>query len=254
MPTSNRTSRLQDIPLTELRPNPDQPRKTFSEDALAELAASIDRHGLIQPIVVVEGKDGFTIVAGERRFRAVQSLGHETTSVLVIADGMTDELALVENVQREDLHPLEEAEAMQRLMKRHGYTQEALADIVGKARSTVTNTLKLNKLPERIKKECTTSNVVSKSLLLEILGLPAEKRLRFWDRVKDGSVTVQKARARKTRKTRPLGESVVKAGATFCGRLLALKREGSAEPAQIDELRRIYRDIGELLESMAVES
>jgi ParB family chromosome partitioning protein len=249
----SRKSRLQDIPVTEIRSNPDQPRKSFSEEALAELAASIDRHGLIQPIVVVERDDGFTIVAGERRFRAIQSLGHQTTPALVLTNGVTDELALVENIQREDLHPLEEAEAIQCLMERHGYTQEAVAGIVGKARSTITNTLKLNKLPERIKKECITSNLVSKSLLLEILGLPPEQREKFWDRIKGGSFTVQKARARKAgtkRKKWPLGESVLRAGATFRSGLASLKYEGKAEQAQLDELRRIHRDIGELLSSM----
>lgn len=253
MVSSTRTSRLQDIPVAELRSNPDQPRKSFSEEALAELASSIDRHGLIQPIVVIERDDGFTIVAGERRFRAIQSLGHETIPALVIADGVTAELALVENIQREDLHPLEEAEAIQCLMERHGYTQEEVAGIVGKARSTITNTLKLNKLPERIKQECMTSNLVSKSLLLEILGLPPERRQKFWDRIKDGSITVQKARARKAgtkREQSPLGETVIRAGATFRSGLAALKYEGTAEPAQLDELRRIHRDIEELLSSM----
>jgi ParB family transcriptional regulator, chromosome partitioning protein len=253
MVESSRTSRLQDVPVTELRSNPDQPRKSFSEGALAELAASIDRHGLIQPIVVVERDDGFTIVAGERRFRAIQSLGHGTIPALVITSGMTDELALVENIQREDLHPIEEAEAIQCLMDRHGYTHEAVAGIVGKARSTITNTLKLNQLPERIKQECMTSNLVSKSLLLEILGLPPERREKFWDRIKDGSFTVQKARARKEgtkRKSSPLGETVIRAGATFRSVLAALKYEGTAEPAQLDELRLIHRDIEELLSSM----
>ena len=112
MSAAPRPSRLLEVSLDALRANPEQPRKTFDPKALRELADSIKQHGLIQPIVARENGDGgYTIVAGERRFRAVRSLGLEKVSVLVIEDGMTDELALVENVQREDLHPLEEAGA-----------------------------------------------------------------------------------------------------------------------------------------------
>lgn len=244
-------ARLQEIWLDDLLPNPDQPRKIFDEDALSELAASIEKSGLIQPIVAVENADGFTIVAGERRFRAVRSLGFETVPVLVIEDGVSDELALIENVQREDLHPLEEAEAMERLMQRHGYTQEELAAVIGKARPTVANTLKLNQLPERIKEECAASSTVTKSLLFEIVQMPEDERLKFWDQVKDGGVTVRKARRRrKGHQRQPLAQIVLKAGNDFRKGLRALVAEAEVDDRQIAELRRIHLDVGELLESL----
>ena len=197
-----RPSRLVEVSLDALRPNPEQPRKSFDEAGLEELADSIRQHGLIQPIVVLENADGYTIVAGERRFRAVRSLGLETVPVLVLDDGRTDELALIENVQREDLHPLEEAEAMQGLMNRYGYTQQELASVIGKARSTVTNTLKLNELSDVIKDECRTVRSVSKSVLLEIVRRDdEEERQRLWEQVKKGELTVRTARKRKKRKS-----------------------------------------------------
>jgi ParB family chromosome partitioning protein len=258
MASSNRPSRLQDVALGEIRPNPDQPRKTFDEDALRELAASVKRHGLIQPIVVAENDDdGFTIVAGERRFRAVRGLGWRTTSVLVIGDGMTDELALIENVQREDLHPLEEAEAMQGLMDRHQYTQRKLATVLGKARSTVTNTLKLNELPEVIKTECRTSKDVPKSVLLEIARLPEKTRLDVWAEVQEGRFTVQAARQKTgpRRKSAPKARAdrgplprAVRAGTAFCNRLRDLPQEVSEE--EVDQLFEIIHNAVEILEEM----
>jgi ParB family chromosome partitioning protein len=258
-----RTSRLQEIPLTDIQPNPDQPRKTFDEDALAELAASIESHGLIQPIVVAEvvaeNGDGFTIVAGERRYRAVQSLDWEEVSVLVIEDGKTDELALIENVQREDLHPIEEAEAMKGLMKRHGYTQKVLAGVIGKARSTVANTLKLNQLPASIKEECRGIDGVPKSVLFELAGLPVDERLGFWEELKKNGFTVQQARRRKKlREPRPPSEApaavrLLRAGKTFQQRLRAYADEmqdGEIEEGHLDLLEEIHQQIGEVLDSL----
>ncbi len=165
---------------------------------------------------------------------------------------MTDELALVENVQREDLHPLEESEAMQGLMDRHSYTQEELAAVIGKARPTVTNTLKLNSLPQRIKDECLTSHAVAKSVLLEIVRLPEDQRLAFWDQVKDGQLTVKRARTRK-RKQRPRPRDpvplVLKAGAAFRDRLKALGREIGEE--EREQLLEIHREVGQLLKNLA---
>ncbi len=249
-------SRLQEISLDELRPNPDQPRKTFDEDALNELADSIARNGLIQPIVAVKDGDGFTIVAGERRFRAVRALRWEKVPALLIEDGMTDELALIENVQREDLHPLEEADAMQRLMDRHGYSQKELAKVIGKARPTVVNTLKLNELPELIKDQCTMSYVVPKSVLLEIVRLPAKERLGFWEEVKRGGLTVKKVRARRSRKRRRSGRGAlalaVLAGERLRERLRAVDPEhDDISPEHMKRLADIHREIDELLQSLA---
>ena len=118
--------RIVEIDLHDLHPNPDQPRKTFSEESLIELAASIERHGLIQPITVKRLDSGtYLLVAGERRFRAFERLGRPTIPAIVTT-GDAEEIALIENIQREDLNPLEEAEALARMMDRHRYTQEQL--------------------------------------------------------------------------------------------------------------------------------
>ena len=126
--------------LAEIAPNPNQPRKYIDQDSLRELAASIERHGLIQPITVKrrdDSQDGYVLVAGERRFRAHELLGREEI-LAIVTHGASDEIALIENIQRQDLRPLEEAAAYARLMQAHGWTQEQLAEAVGKARPTIT--------------------------------------------------------------------------------------------------------------------
>lgn len=249
---SLRPSHLVEVSLDALRPNPDQPRKSFGEDGLRELAESIRQHGLIQPIVVTADGDGYTIVAGERRFRAVRRLGMETVSVLVLEGGQTDELALIENVQREDLHPLEEAEAMQGLMDRHGYTHEKLAAVLGKARSTVTNTLKLNELPDAIKDECRTAVAVSKSVLLEIARRDDEgERLSLWEQVKKGELTVRTARKKKRRRRQPGVRGgfprALRAGKAFCERLSGLE---GLEEKEVEALFGVLREAEGLLEGL----
>lgn len=192
--------RVVDVPLGDLRTNPHQPRKAFDPVSLQELADSIAQHGLLQPITVrrdPKDKDKFVVIAGERRFRA-HALLERPLIPAVITSGNADEIALIENLQREDLTPLEEAEALERLQKKYGYTQDELAKAVGKARSTVTNLLKLTSLPRRIKKECSTSNVATKSFLIELSKLPSPKeQLAFWDEAKARGVTVREARIRK---------------------------------------------------------
>lgn len=128
-----------------------QPRQVFDEARLEELAASIKEQGVVQPLIVRPGRSGrFILVAGERRWRAAQKAGLRDVPVVIrsITDKQAFEIALVENIQREDLNPLEEAEAYQRLLDDHGYTQEKLAKRVGRDRSTVANSLRLLKLPQ----------------------------------------------------------------------------------------------------------
>jgi ParB family chromosome partitioning protein len=144
---------LKTLPLTALKPNPDQPRRSFSEESLAELASSLKTHGLIQPILVEEASAGsYLIVAGERRYRAATMAG--LAEVPVIVRSFTPErrleIALIENVQREDLNPVEEAEAYRSLMLMGGRSQEEVADIVGKSRSAVANSVRLLRLPESV--------------------------------------------------------------------------------------------------------
>jgi ParB family chromosome partitioning protein len=141
---------LQEVPIEELRPNPEQPRQDFSESSLRELADSIGQQGVLQPVLVEEGDDGsYLIVAGERRVRAARLAGLERVPVVVRRFTASEKLqiALIENVQREDLSPLEEARAYKRLMELGNFSQEQVAQKVGKDRSTVANTLRLLKLP-----------------------------------------------------------------------------------------------------------
>jgi ParB family transcriptional regulator, chromosome partitioning protein len=143
------------LPLAFLRPNPRNPRRAFTEADLGELAESIKSKGIIQPIVVrpATGRDAYEIVAGERRWRAAQLAGLHEAPVIVVeaSDQEALEIALVENVQRADLNPLEEAQAYERLIGEFGYSQSDLGVTVGKSRSHVANTLRLLKLPERVK-------------------------------------------------------------------------------------------------------
>ncbi len=141
-------------PVESLRVNPRNPRKTFTESDLEELAASIKERGIIQPIVVRDGgKDKFEIIAGERRWRAAQRAGlHDVPIVLIEAtDRQSLELAIIENVQRADLNAIEEAAGYQALMDTFEHSQDDVAQIVGKSRSHVANTLRLLKLPETVK-------------------------------------------------------------------------------------------------------
>ncbi|MFC4601332.1 ParB/RepB/Spo0J family partition protein [Cohnella hongkongensis] len=145
--------KIVEIPLTQLRANPYQPRKTFEEDAIKDLAESIREHGVIQPIVVRQALKGYEIIAGERRFRASQLLGNATIPAVVRTynDQQVMEIALIENVQREDLNSIEVAVAYQAIMNQFNLTQEELSLKVGKSRSHIANFLRLLTLPEEIK-------------------------------------------------------------------------------------------------------
>jgi ParB family chromosome partitioning protein len=148
-----RSAGVQTLPVGQIVPNPDQPRRHFDEAALDELAASLKVSGLIQPIVVRPKGNVYQIVAGERRWRAAQRAQLHDVPVLIrtLTDAETVELAIVENVQRQDLNAIEEAEAYQRLIGEYGHTQEALGKIVGKSRSHIANLLRLLDLPTPVR-------------------------------------------------------------------------------------------------------
>jgi len=145
--------RLLEIDLDLISPNPDQPRQRFGEESLRELAASIRSVGVVQPLVVRRAGEGYQIVIGERRWRAAQTAGLRRVPALLhdTDDGAALELALVENLHREDLNPLEEASAYRMLVERLGLTQEEVAERVGRKRSTVANTLRLLRLHDDVK-------------------------------------------------------------------------------------------------------
>ena len=152
-PAKSGTS-LRAVDIETIHPSGRQPRKRFDDARLNELADSIRSQGIIQPLVVrVRPTGGFELVAGERRWRAAQRAGLHQVPVIIreVAEAQAFEMALVENLQREDLNPIEEAEGYQRLVAEFGYTQESLAERVGKERSTVANALRLLKLPPSVR-------------------------------------------------------------------------------------------------------
>lgn len=180
--------RLIELDIDRIHPNPDQPRRHFDEDQLRDLAASIERHGLKQPVLVQEtGEGDYRLVAGERRLRACALAGRRTIFAIV-TDGDADELALIENIQRVDLDALELARAFARLIDRHDYTHEALGHVIGRSQAEVTRTLSLLRLPAAILEDFETRyRGVSKSALTEIAAVEDEDtQKRLWDLIKDG--------------------------------------------------------------------
>ncbi|WP_288557343.1 nucleoid occlusion protein [uncultured Lactobacillus sp.] len=150
-----KNKQIQDIELDKIVPNRYQPRREFSDDSMKELAETLDKDGLLQPIVVREdGEDHYEIIAGERRYRAAKSLGWETIPAIVknMDDDQAASLALIENLQREDLNPIDEAKAYTNLMKLNDLTQTALAKDMGKSQSYVANKLRLLKLDDDVQK------------------------------------------------------------------------------------------------------
>ena len=141
------------VPIGDIRPNPRQPRREFDQAALNELAQSIREHGVIQPVVVRRVEDGFELIAGERRFMAARQAGLEAvpTTVLDVSEQVSLELALIENLQRQDLNVIEEAEGYQELASGFGLTHEQIAGRVGKSRTAVTNALRLLALPDEVR-------------------------------------------------------------------------------------------------------
>ncbi len=145
--------RFEEVPVSAIRPNTHQPRRSFGEAGIRELAASIREVGILQPLVIRATEYGFELIAGERRLRAAKEAGLDRVPVLIrqAAESESMELALVENLQREDLNPLETAAAYQALMDSFGFTKEQLAERLGKSRTAVTNTLRLTRLPASIR-------------------------------------------------------------------------------------------------------
>lgn len=237
--TSPDLPKIVEVTLGDIRPNPDQPRKTFREESLAELAASIQRHGLIQPITVKRQEDGgYLLVAGERRFRAFEKLEKPTIPAIVTA-GDAEEIALIENIQREDLNPLEEAEALERMIERHHYTQEELGKIIGKAQNSISETLQLNGLPERVKEEYRTSDIskVSKSALIELTRIKdSDQQCSIWDAMKQGKWTVRdtrKAKHQSALPVEPAQDKALGAGRAFLKKVQTIEMIDSAHYQQL---------------------
>jgi len=180
-------------PIEEIRPSKSQPRKTFSNEKLDELAASIREKGIIQPLVVRRKDDHYELIAGERRWRAAQKAGLRDLPVVIqdVSDDTALEMALIENIQREDLNAVEEAEAYHALMERFTLSQEELAKRVGKERSTVANSLRLLKLPAEIKRDIVEERLTM-GLARALLALEtAEQGKKGRDEIIKGHLTVR---------------------------------------------------------------
>src|SRR6202795_1159241 len=167
------------IPIDKIRPNPEQPRKALGD--LRELSDSIREKGVLEPLLVrfMPREDTYYIISGERRYHASKAAGlHELPCIEKIADDAeTLELGLIENLQRKDLTPFEEADGLQRLAEHFDYTRGDIAKKIAKARSSVTETMSLRVIPESLRKLCNESGIVSKSLLLQIARQPNEKKM-----------------------------------------------------------------------------
>ncbi len=181
------------IPLEKIRFNPFQPRKIFQQKALEDLAASIAEHGVIQPVICTRDGDAYRLVVGERRCRASKMAG--LSHVPVILEEMTEarllQVALIENIQREDLDPIETALAYSHLLREHSLTQEELANKLGKSRPAITNALRLLSLPEPIRRSVQEGDI-SAGHARAILSLDKERQqLEVWNRVKKHELSVR---------------------------------------------------------------
>jgi ParB family chromosome partitioning protein len=192
------------VPIDQLDPNPNQPRQVMGD--LSELMASIAEKGIIEPLIVRQRGRRFQIVAGERRYQAAVQVGLREVPVIIrdIDDDEVIEIALIENLQRKDLTPFEEAEALHGLAARCSYTHEDMARRLGKSRTSITESLALNNMPEEVKNLCRLADISSKSLLLQIVrqGDP-EKMVALIEKLtRDGGVTREAAR-KETAKPKP---------------------------------------------------
>ena len=183
---------IKEISVEKIRINPFQPRKTFNEEALNDLATSIKKHGLMQPVIVIEEKGEFILVAGERRLRAVKSLGKKEIKAIVSDISLNElrEYALIENIQREDLNPIEIAASLQSLIEEHGYTHEILAKNIGKSRSYITNILRLLGLPDFVK-EKVAKNEISYGHAKILLGLSEEDIFKTVENITKNRLSVR---------------------------------------------------------------
>jgi ParB family chromosome partitioning protein len=207
--------KLYDLPIIDLKPDPNQPRKSMDPQALEELAASIRTHGIIQPILFRVGIGGhdpispeigivspyspgtLIIVAGERRYKAAQQAGLLVLPGICV-EGNPSEIALVENLLRQDLTPIEEAEALDRLLTEQSYTHEQLAAIIGKARNTLTEILSLNRLPPEIRDECRSSTTTARKTLIEIARKKQDRSMiTAWGQYKDKLAKAASGRAKR---------------------------------------------------------
>ena len=240
-PSFESDTRIETLPLREIEPDPGQPRKTFDDETLAELSASIAEHGLLQPIAVrPKPSGGYLIVAGERRWRASRMAGLTEVPVIVkeVTDEQAMELALVENLQREDLDPVEEAAGIRELMTRCDLTQEQAARKLGKSRSALANSLRLLSLPETVL-ELLKSGFITIGHAKVVLGLPTpELQEEAAQMIADNQLNVRQAEALCKKLAKPAKEPV----AAPLPSALPVEVEESLKQTLGSEVRVAYHD------------
>lgn len=251
---------LREIPLRRIRPNRFQPRREFDDEAISELRASIEENGLLQPLVVRRADDGFELVAGERRLRAMRDLGWEAAPAMLrdLSDEAMLVLALVENIQRENLNAIEEASAFQQLIDGFGFTQKEVAERLGRNRSTISNALRLLALPLPVR-ELVEQDRLTAGHARAVLSLSGEKeQLALAREIVDGDLSVREAerRARKVRDGdtggaprqgtsrggRQAEDPVARRAATLLGRSLGTGVEVRLKSKESGEIRIPFHD------------
>ena len=241
-PSFESDNKVETLPLREIEPDPGQPRKTFDDEALGELAASIAEHGLIQPIAVrPKAAGGYLIVAGERRWRAARMAGLDEVPVLIkeVTDEQAAALALIENLQREDLDPIEVAEGCKKLIERYGLTQEEAAKRLGKSRSAITNAMRLLNLPEYVRDQVRTGDISAghaKALLS--LGSP-EQMSAAADQIIAKDMSVRQAEALCRKMSKP--PKPAKEEDAFTRPVLAVEVEGALKETTGSEVHVDYK-------------
>jgi len=195
-----KTGNLYLIELKKIKTDPNQPRRNFDKKNLKNLSDSIKKNGVLQPVLVrIEQDQTIRVVAGERRYRA-SKIAKKKEIPVIITEGDPTEIALIENIQREDLKPIEEAEALDLMMQKFRYTQVQLAETLGKPRTTITEILSLNKLPEKIKTECRTSDI-PKSIFIQLAKIKnKDEQLKLWENIKNKKTTVRILKNKKQKK------------------------------------------------------
>lgn len=241
--TEDASPDLTRLPVREIEPDPDQPRKNFDEDAMAALAESIGENGLLQPIAVRAKKTGpgYVIIAGERRWRAARMAGLDEVPVLIkdVTDEQAAALALIENLQREDLDPIEVAEGCKKLIERYGLTQEEAAKRLGKSRSAITNAMRLLNLPEYVRDQVRTGDISAghaKALLS--LGSP-EQMSAAADQIIAKDMSVRQAEALCRKMSKPLKPA--KEEDAFTRPVLAVEVEGALKETTGSEVHVDYK-------------
>ena len=223
---------VQTLPINKVEPNRDQPRKNFNQDKLEELADSISKHGIVQPLIVKKRRNYYEIVAGERRWRAAKSLGLKEVPVVIkdYSDKEIMEIALIENLQREDLNPIEEALAYQGLIEENKLTQDEVAEKVSKSRSTIANALRLLKLDQRVQQMLIDDMLTTGHVRALITVTDPDAQYEAATYIFDRQLSVRET------------ESFVK-------KLLSKKKEIPTDTSGEQDLSFIYRDLEERMKT-----